>query len=92
MKIIWTNNAELKYYENINYLLKFWNIEVTSNFMSEVNNTIDNLKRSPNLGAFDNLINSNKILITKQIYLFYEITNNEVVLLDFWNNKKKTYW
>lgn len=92
MRIIWTNKAFDSYQKNIEYLLEEWSIEVTVNFINETEKVEDLLKGNPNLGRFDEDLKLYKLLVIKQIYLFYEMDGINIVLINFWNNYKKPYW
>ncbi len=63
-----------------------------TNFILELEETVDKLKTYPELGGFDEQIGCQKILVVKQIYLFYEIKKGDLHILDVWNNYKKPFW
>lgn len=92
MKIIWSELAIRNYRENLDYLVNNWNYNVLSNFIDEVDSCILKISKNPSIGKYDDLINCNKLLIIKQIYLFYEVINGTLYILNIWNNKRKPYW
>lgn len=83
MEIIWTDRAYYSYDNNIDYLLKEWSIEVVKNFISKTEETEKLLVKNPHLGRFDEDLKLYKLLVVKQIYLFYEIQGNHIVIIDF---------
>ncbi|MGO3182619.1 MAG: type II toxin-antitoxin system RelE/ParE family toxin [Aequorivita sp.] len=89
MEIIWTDRAYYSYDNNIDYLLNEWSLEVVRNFIGKTEEAEKLLLENPHLGRFDEDLNLYKLLVVKQIYLFYEIHGNHVVMIDFWNNYKK---
>ncbi|ALO14108.1 hypothetical protein L21SP5_00429 [Salinivirga cyanobacteriivorans] len=85
-KIVWNKYARLDYYKNIDYLLENWDETVTQNFVDAVNKIIEVLKK----GQFDfqntNITNIRRVVLTRQITLFYKTEDHSVELLRFWNN------
>ncbi|WP_439489425.1 type II toxin-antitoxin system RelE/ParE family toxin [Algoriphagus sp.] len=47
MKVIWTNQAQKDYDQNIDYLLSEWSEKVAQNFIHQVNLTIQLLTINP---------------------------------------------
>lgn len=92
MEIIWTDRALYSYDKNIAYLLDEWTMEVALKFIKKVEEGEKCLIINPNLGRFDEELKLNKLLIVEQIFLFYEIDDGYIVLIDFWNNFQKPYW
>lgn len=92
MTVIWSETAKRNYKQNIKYLLDEWSYSVMKEFILELDETVKRLKIHQELGAFDEQIGSHKILVVKQIYLFYEVKNGNLYILDVWNNYKKPFW
>jgi len=92
MKIIWTEKAILENQKNIDYLIESWDQKVLINYLNKLDKLINLLSTNPNLGQYDKEIESNKILVVKQIYIFYEMRDNQIVIRSFWNNYKKPFW
>ncbi|CAM3305009.1 type II toxin-antitoxin system RelE/ParE family toxin [Aequorivita lipolytica] len=92
MEIVWTDRAYFSYDSNIAYLYGGWSLEVALNFINKTEEAEKLLLENPNLGRFDDELKLYKLLIVKQIYLFYEIHNNNLVFMNFWNNYKNPYW
>ena len=92
MKIVWSERAIINYRKNLDYLIDDWTYEVLSNFIDEVDKCVLRIGKNPNIGNYDNRIGCNKFLITKQIYLFYEVKNTTIYILNVWNNKRRPYW
>jgi plasmid stabilization system protein ParE len=92
MKVIWTEKAIKENQKNIDYLILNWEEKVLINYIKELDSIIGLISNNPDLGQWDNEIGSSKILVVKQIYLFYEIRDNQIVIRSFWNNYKKPFW
>ena len=80
MKNIWSRTADRNYRKNLDYLKREWNYEVLNNFINQTDSCIQQIEKNPNIGRFDELIGCNKILIVKQIYLFYEVVDNTIYI------------
>lgn len=89
MKEIWTTEAKNTFAENIKYLKKRWTINEVNSFVEKSFEVIDLIKSNPSIGQYDKNWEANKFLIVPQIYLFYEIDNENLVLITFWNNYQK---
>ena len=86
--IIWTDLAIEDFSENIFYLENEWTEKEIEKFIKKTHEILDkltrgNIKFKPT--AYKNVF---QIMILKQITLFYEIEDNAIVLLRFWNNYK----
>jgi hypothetical protein len=86
MKIEWTLVSKDDYWNNIEYLESRWSETEVLNFINEVDH-------SPNLLLKNNIIfkesdykNVYKLVIIKQITMYYSIENETIYLLRFWNN------
>jgi plasmid stabilization system protein ParE len=90
LKIKWANLAEITFEEEINFILKKWNLVEADKFVVLVNNYLERLTKNPEIGIFDSKLNCFSIVISKQTTLFYKILESEkkVVLILFWNNKQ----
>lgn len=89
MKEIWTREAKNTFKENIIYLKSKWTLHEVNSFIEKTLQGIDLIKVNPNIGHYDKIWDAYKLLITPQIYLFYEIDEEHLVLITFWNNYQK---
>jgi hypothetical protein len=71
------------------YLEHHWNPEVANHFENETVRVVNIVQRNPYIGRYDEYFRCNLILVVKQISLLYDIKNNQVILLTFWNNYQK---
>ena len=91
-RIRWNPTAIIDYNENIDYLLEKWSEKAAQQFIDEVNH-IEFILRQGNVD-FPNtdFEGVKRLVIRKQITLFYRIINkNQVEFLRFWNNNKNTH-
>ena len=92
MDIKWTNTAIRENNNNINYLLENWETSVLENYLDNLEKTIRQIKRFPDIGMYDENFKAHKILVVRQIYLFYDIRNNTIFIKSIWNNYRKPIW
>jgi plasmid stabilization system protein ParE len=88
MKTIWTAEAKYTFYNNRNYLLHKWSYETSRKFVENALHTINLLIKNPNLGKYNMALKCNVVLISKHISLHYEISNDCIVLIIFWDNRQ----
>ncbi|AWG20534.1 hypothetical protein FFWV33_02800 [Flavobacterium faecale] len=84
--VIWSNQSELDYYDNIDYLMGYWGLASARNFIDKVDANIAilqkgniNFRPTNSKGVFE-------VVIVKQISLFYRVSDDAVELVRFWNN------
>ena len=88
MNIEWTLLANEDYFKNIEYLEIYWSEKEVLYFINEVSFCIDLLtKGNVNFikSDFDNVY---KMVVIKQIILYYSIINDAIYLMRFWNNQQ----
>lgn len=88
MKIIWTAEAKYTFYKNRNYLLHNWSYEISLKFVENTLRTISLITQNPHLGKYKMDLKCNVVLISKHISLHYEISNDSIVLIIFWDNRQ----
>jgi plasmid stabilization system protein ParE len=85
MEIIWSPQAKKDYWQNIDYLEAEWTFNDVVRFIDKVV-AIVNLLSHENIHFIStNYKNVNKVVITKQITLFYKMNSEKIELLRFWN-------
>jgi hypothetical protein len=85
--IISTKLAEDTYLQNIEYLENIWSEKEIIKFIKKVDEVVSILKISPQtFKKYRVNQNIHQIEIMKQITLFYQINDNNVELLLFFNN------
>lgn len=85
MNIIWSPQAKKDYWQNIDYLEAEWKFQDVVNFIDKVDYTITLLDKNNVDFIPTNYKNVNKVVITKQITLYYKINFDTIELLRFWN-------
>ena len=85
MNVVWSPQAKKDYWHNIDYLEAEWTFQDVVNFIDKVDHTIALLDKNNIEFTSTNYKNVNKVVITKQITLYYKINSNKIELLRFWN-------
>ena len=85
MEIIWSPQAKKDYWQNIDYLEAEWTFQEVVNFIDKADNVINLIIKNNIEFISTNYKNVNKVVITKQITLYYRINSNTIELLRFWN-------
>ena len=85
-KITWTDIATEDFLEIINYLEAEWSERISQNFIIDCYAKLDLLANTPMIGPPSNLYkNVRRILITKNIALYYEVKKDEITLVNFFD-------
>lgn len=86
MKIEWTLASKNDYWQNIEYLENHWSEKEVLNFINEIDYSINLLTKGNVIFTKSDYPNVYKIVIIKQITIYYSIENETIYLLRFWNN------
>jgi hypothetical protein len=86
MNIEWTILSKDDYFQNIEYLENYWTEKEVLNFITEVDYCINLLSKGNVSFIKSDFESVFKMVIIKQITLYYSLANNKVFLLRFWNN------
>jgi plasmid stabilization system protein ParE len=86
MKVVWSSRAEEAIGKIKLYLIDNWSEKVADNFIKEVGEKIEILKRFPDIGRVSSIDGSvKKILIVKHLLLYYRVKKNKLEILDFFD-------
>ncbi len=85
MNVIWSPQSKKDFWQNIDYLEAEWTFQDVINFIEKVENTIDLLQKKNITFISTNYKNVNKVVIIRQITLYYKLNSEKLELLRFWN-------
>ena len=89
LKIQWSKPADKKFDRIIEYLMVSWNVRVTKSFVKKVFDLIDTLAEFPEIGTIENKEKGIRgFTIVKQINIFYKVSGNKIIILDFFDNRQ----
>ena len=86
MKIEWTFASKNDYWKNIEYLENHWTEKEVLNFIEEVDYSLNLLAKGNVIFTKSDYTNVYKMVIIKQITIYYSVENETIYLLRFWNN------
>ena len=88
-QIKWTDSAKESLDEHLDYVSKKWNAEITQALLTRVEFCTSQIAKNPfSYPTHRKAHQVHKCVVHKYITLFYQIRNNEVILLRFWNSSK----
>ncbi len=89
LEIYWTKKADKKFNQIIDYLEKEWGENSVKEFVKKVYDFLDLLSEFPEMGTLENKKKEIRgFTITKQVNLFYRISENKIILLTFFDNRQ----
>ena len=86
MKIEWTLASKNDYWQNIEYLENHWPEKEVLNFINEIDYSLNLLAKGNVIFTKSDYPYVYKMVIIKQITIYYSIENETIYLLRFWNN------
>ncbi len=87
--IVWSKRADKKFDKIIAYLQNEWGKNATSSFVKKVYDFLDILSEFPEIGTIEH--NGRKIrgfTLVKQVNIFYKISGNKIIILNFFDNRQ----
>ncbi len=85
--IFWSIEAELSYLKILEYLEEKWTQRELDRFISRTDEVMDYIKKSPfQYQRIKN--NTHKVILSRQISLFYKIEESIIFLHYFWDNRQ----
>lgn len=92
VKVIWTQEADETFTNNISYLENEWSDKEIKNFIQQTEKVIDRIAKYPeSYPAGNTNRNYRKARLNKYIALFYKYykaSEKKIVLITFWNTKR----
>jgi plasmid stabilization system protein ParE len=89
LRIQWSKRADQKFDKILEYLILEWGEIVTQNFVGKVYGFVDFLAEYPDIGTIENREKGIRgFTINKQINIFYKVKRENIVLLDFFDNRQ----
>lgn len=89
LTIYWSKKADEKFDQILKYLEDEWGENVTRAFVRKVYDFLDILSEFPEIGTLENVErNIRGFVIVKQLTVFYKITDDKIILLNFFDNRQ----
>lgn len=88
LEIKWSVKADFSLDELIEYLELEWSEKVVHGFMQKLYDFLDVLQEFPEIGSMQYPQRDIRgFVLTKQITVFYKVENEQIILLDFFDNR-----
>ena len=88
-EIKWTKRADQKFDLILHYLSTRWGDQTTKAFVKRVYDFLDLLTFYPGIGSIENEEKQIRgFPVTKQVIMFYRLSNTTVIILDFFDNRQ----
>lgn len=86
----WTDEAEITFNKNIEYLSKSWDLLSINNFLDRIDEVVEHIKSNPKLyPVYRKNDRVHKCVLNQHITLYYKIVNTSTIdLITFWNTHK----
>jgi len=88
MKISWTPEAKVSYFNILDYLQYKWGLTEVRKFVEKTDFVLSQICKTPNMFKKSKSKDIRIGFISKQTSLFYRIKKNEIELLTFWDNRQ----
>jgi len=89
LEIYWTKRADKKFDRILEYLQIEWGENVAKAFTKKVYEFLDILSEFPEIGTIENKEKGIRgFTIIKQVNLFYRISGDKIILLNFFDNRQ----
>jgi plasmid stabilization system protein ParE len=89
LEIFWSKRADNKFDKILEYINSEWGERVTSAFVKKVYDFLDILVEFPEIGTLENTKrNIRGFVIVKQITIFYKLSGDNIILLNFFDNRQ----
>lgn len=89
MKIVWSKKAQYNFYSIQNYLDLYWTPLTSKKFINDVLHINSLLEKNPELGKYRADLECREIVISKHVKLYYQIKEDHIRLIAFWNNRQQ---
>lgn len=89
MKIVWSKKAQYNFYSIQNYLDLYWTPLTAKKFINDVLHINSLLEKNPELGKHRTDLECREIVISKHVTLYYQIKEDHIRLIAFWNNRQQ---
>ncbi len=91
LKVKWSKYADQSFDQILEYLQSEWGANVTRAFVRRTYDFLDLLAEFPEIGSMENVEKQIRgFVLIKQVTVFYIRKNDSIVLLNFYDNRKKS--
>ena len=89
MQVIWAPEAEETFDAIHTHILNNWGANSSANFVKKTKNILGSISLMPDMFPETKFPNIRKAVIVRQSSLFYQVNNEYIGLLFFWDNRQE---
>jgi plasmid stabilization system protein ParE len=86
--ILWSPQANHTYQQILEYLQERWTEREIKNFIDRTETVLSFISQNPYLYRYSKQNDSYKCVVTEQTSLIYQINQDKIELLTFWDNRQ----
>jgi len=88
LEVHWTLTAKSTFDTIVALIEEQWSMSSSDKFVQTTKKSLLNISRQPFMFPESGIENVRKAVITKQTSVFYEVHEDKIVLLFFWDNRQ----
>lgn len=89
LSVLWTDEAQETFDRIVLLLEDNWGMAAARKFIQDVQKTTTLLQEQPYLYKASPVLNCRQAVITHQTSMFYEVTDNQIIILFFYDNRQE---
>ena len=90
LNIFWSKHADKSFDSIITWLQNNWGEHAASLFVKKVYEFLEIISEFPEIGSLENTdLNIRGFVIVKQITIFYQVRNEMIIILNFYDNRQR---
>jgi plasmid stabilization system protein ParE len=90
LEVFWSKQADERFDSILNYLEEKWGEQTVSLFVKKVYDIIGIIAIFPEIGTVERIdTNIRGLVVIKQISVFYQIRENKIIILNFYDNRQR---
>jgi len=90
LNIFWSKHADKSFDSIITWLQSNWGEHSVSLFVKKVYEFLEMISEFPEIGSLENTdLNIRGFVIVKQITIFYQVRNEMIIILNFYDNRQR---
>jgi len=90
LNIFWSKHADKSFDSIITWLQSNWGEHSVSLFVKKVYEFLEIISEFPEIGSLENTdLNIRGFVIVKQITIFYQVRNEKIIILNFYDNRQR---
>ena len=90
LNVFWSKHADKSFDSIITWLQSNWGDHSVSLFVKKVYDFLEIISEFPEIGSLENTdLNIRGFVIVKQITIFYQVRNEKIIILNFYDNRQR---